>query len=123
MKQEHFSLKKRARSFGYAFNGIKILFRYEHNAKIHSCVTMLVIAAGIWFNISINEWIAIALTCGIVLAAESFNSAIEALCDLVSPQQNPIIKKVKDLAAAAVLFTAIAALIVGCIIFIPYIIS
>ena len=83
----------------------------------------MVIAAGIWFNISINEWIAIALTCGIVLAAESFNSAIEALCDLVSPQQNPIIKKVKDLAAAAVLFTAIAALIVGCIIFIPYIIS
>lgn len=123
MKQEHFSLKKRVRSFGYAFNGIKILFKYEHNARIHSCITILVIIFGIWFNISINEWIAIALTCGIVLAAESFNSAIEYLCDLVCPQQNPIIKKVKDLAAAAVLFTAIAAIFVGCIIFIPYIIS
>ena len=122
MKQEKFSLKKRLKSFKYAVNGITILFREELNAKIHLFVTVCVLIAGFAFRISRGEWMAVILCIGLVIALESINSAIENVADFVSPEKHETIKKVKDLAAGAVLVGAIASAIVGGIVFLPKII-
>lgn len=77
------------------------------------------IAAGFLLDISQMEWIAVVIVIGAVLAAEAVNSALEALADFVSPEYSEAIKRTKDLAAGAVLLMAIAAAIVGGIIFFP----
>jgi diacylglycerol kinase len=119
MQNEPFSIKKRLKSFVYAFNGIKILIRDEHNARIHLLATIFVIVLGFYLNISTPEWIAVLFAIGFVFAMEMTNSAIENLCDFASPEKHETIKKVKDLAAGAVLLSAVSALIIGLIIFIP----
>lgn len=120
---EKFSIRKRLLSFTYAGKGLKSFIRKEHNAWIHSAATILVIAMGIVFHISTQEWIAIILCIGMVFAAEAFNTAIERLVNLVSPEQHPVAGDVKDIAAGAVLICAIAAAIVGVVIFIPKIVG
>lgn len=121
MKNNGFTLRKRLRSFKFAFRGIKLLIRHEHNAWIHCFAALCVVAAGCFFRISRMEWVAVWLAIGGVLAAEAVNSSIEALADVVSPGYNEAIKRAKDLAAGAVLLLALAAAIVGLIIFVPYI--
>lgn len=123
MKQEKFSWKKRARSFGYAFQGMATLLRDEHNSRIHACMMAAVIIAGFLFGITATEWCIVCICFGMVLMAEAMNSAIEAIADLVMPDRHPLIKKAKDVAAAGVLFTAIAAAATGLIIFIPYLLK
>lgn len=118
-KDQEFSLKKRIQSFSYAWNGLKILFSEEHNARIHLAVTLIVITIGLAFEISISEWILLCLVIGLVFACEILNSAIENICDLVSPDYNEYIKKAKDLGAAATLVSAVIAVIIGSLIFIP----
>lgn len=120
---DKFSWKARARSFRYAFQGIRTLFLTEHNARIHALATVLVIIAGFLFKISPEEWMVVIICIGTVLMAESFNSAIEALADKISPDKDPLIGKAKDLAAGAVLLFVIAAVAAGLIIFIPKIIG
>lgn len=120
MKQEKFSWRKRGRSFGYAFQGMATLLRDEHNSRIHVCMMSAVIIAGILFGITATEWCIVCICFGMVLMAEAMNSAVEAIADLVMPDRHPLIKKAKDVAAAGVLFTAIAAAAAGLIIFIPY---
>lgn len=119
MDNKGFTLRKRLKSFTYAFNGIKLLIRYEQNAWIHCCIAIITILAGIIFGLSPTEWIAIIFAIGMVLAAEAINSSIETICDLISPEYNLAIKKAKDLAAGAVLILAIAAAIIGLVIFLP----
>lgn len=119
MKNSGFTWRKRLRSFKYAFHGIWLLVRYEHNAWIHCFAAVCVLLAGFLLNLSAEEWIVIAFAIGLVLAAEAINSSIEALADLVSPEYNEAIKRTKDLAAGAVLILAITAAIVGFIVFIP----
>ena len=77
--------------------------------------------AGFFFEIHRIEWIAIIICIGVVIAAEAFNTAIERLVNLTSPEWNPIAGEAKDIAAGAVLICAVAAAIVGLVIFIPYI--
>lgn len=119
MKNDGFTLRKRLRSFKFAFNGIKLLITKEHNAWIHCFAAVCVVIAGFILRLSATEWIAVVFAIGTVLAAEAVNSSIEALADLVSPGYNEAIKRTKDLAAGAVLILAIAAAIVGLIIFVP----
>ena len=123
MKNDGFTLRKRLKSFVYAFNGIRLLITKEHNAWIHCFATICVLAAGFYFGLSSTEWIMIVFAIGCVFAGEAINSSIEALADLVSPDYNEAIKRTKDLAAGAVLFLAISAAIIGFIIFIPKIIT
>ena len=113
-------LKIRIKSFGYAFKGIAKLIQKEHNAWIHCTAIIIVTLGGIYFNITPIEWCIVILCFGIVLAAEGFNTAIERLVDLVSPDYHPIAGDVKDIAAGAVLICAIAAAIIGITIFGPY---
>lgn len=118
---EPFSIKKRLKSFTYAWKGIKSFICREHNAWIHLSIALLTIAAGFFFEIQRMEWIAIIICIGAVIAAEAFNTAIERLVNLTSPEWHPIAGEVKDIAAGAVLICAVASAIVGLVIFIPYI--
>ncbi len=123
MKNDGFTFRKRIRSFRFAFNGIKLLVTKEHNAWIHCFAAVCVLIAGVSLGLSRMEWVAVIIVIGAVLAAEAVNSSIEALADRVSPEYDEAIKRTKDLAAGAVLLTAIAAAAVGLIIFIPKIVS
>ena len=123
MKQQKFSILKRVKSFGFAFNGLKILIKEEHNARIHLFAIICVLVAGFLFKISTYEWIAIIFAIGFVLTLELMNSAVENISDFISPKKHYSIKKIKDLAAAGVLVSAIAALAIGLIIFIPKILT
>ena len=123
MKEEKFSIAKRLKSFTYAFNGLRILLREEHNSRIHLFATVCVVVAGVIFRISSLEWVAVVFAIGLVFGGEIFNSAIEDLADVVCPERDERIKKVKDLSAAAVLVSAFTALIIGLIIFIPKVVD
>ncbi|MDR2474197.1 MAG: diacylglycerol kinase family protein [Tannerella sp.] len=114
-----FTPSARLRSFKYAFDGLKTLFADEPNAWIHLSAAVSAVTAGFLLHISSNEWLAVIICIGIVFAVESFNTALENLCDKVSPERNDVIRKVKDLAAAAVLVVSIASFITGLIIFVP----
>jgi diacylglycerol kinase (ATP) len=116
---KNFSLSDRLRSFRYAFNGIIELIRHEHNFRIHLVILLAVILAGIILGISLTEWMAILVVSTLVLVSESFNTSIERLSDSVSPGTNEKIRIAKDIAAAAVLISALAAVITGIIIFVP----
>ena len=107
------------RSFGHAFRGIGILLCTQANARIHATATVLVVAAGFWFRISRSEWSAIIAVIGLVWIAEGLNTALEAVVDLVSPEPHPLAGRAKDVAAGAVLCAAIAALVIGALIFGP----
>ncbi len=119
MKESSFSVKKRLKSFGFAFNGLRILWVEEHNSRIQLVAALLVVAAGFFFKISKPEWMLVIFCVGLVFALEIVNSAIENICDFVSPEKHELIKKVKDLSAAAVLVGAITSSIIGLIIFAP----
>ena len=123
MKQKKFSIKKRMKSFKHAFNGLRILLREESNAWIHLCLAIFVLAMGFVLKISVGEWIVVVFCIGFVFALELLNSAIENIADFVSQEHHDLIKKTKDLAAGAVLVGAIAAAIIGLIIFVPKIVS
>lgn len=119
MQGDRFSWRARARSFKYALQGIATLIRDEHNARIHLVAAVLAIALAAILRVSATAWCIIILLIAAVFALEALNTAIEAICDKVAPEFQPLIKKAKDTAAAAVLFMAIAAVIIGAIIFIP----
>lgn len=123
MQKDKFSIRDRIKSFGFAFHGIKILFRDEHNARIHIAAAVLVCSAGLYFNIGQNEWMFIAMCIGSVISLEMINSSLENLSDHVTIKRHPKIKTVKDLAAGAVLFMALTSLVIASIIFIPKILE
>ena len=108
-----------ARSFGHAFRGIGILLRTQANARIHATATVLVVAAGFWFGLSLGEWCAVVAAIGLVWTAEGVNTAVETVVDLVSPERHPLAGRAKDVAAGAVLCAAITALVLGSLIFGP----
>ena len=123
MKKKKFSIKKRAKSFKYAFNGIRLLFLEEHNSRIHALAAICAIIAGILLKISVIEWIALSFAIGFVFVVETVNSCIENTADLISLEKSDRIKRIKDLSAAAVLISSLTALVIGGLIFIPAIVS
>lgn len=116
-------MKKIVKSFEYAFNGLKLCFASEINFKIHLLSAILVLLLGVVFRISNTEWLAIIFCIAFVTATEMINTAIEKLCDLVQKDFHPGIKKVKDIAAGAVLLVAVCSLVIAVIIFLPKIIT
>jgi undecaprenol kinase/diacylglycerol kinase (ATP) len=119
MQQESFSITKRIKSFGYAFNGLKVLVIEEHNSRVHISASILVIILGVYFKINLIEWLFIVASIGAVISMEAINSALEGIADFISPDYHELIKKIKDLAAASVLVSALATFLIGLIIFIP----
>ena len=112
---------KLIKSFGYALQGIYVATVEQLNIKIHFLAVVVVTIAGLFFHITADEWCLVVICYGIVLTAELINSAIENLVDLVSPDHHHLAGKVKDIAAGAVLISAIATAIVSLFIFAKYI--
>lgn len=123
MEKQKFSIFKALKSFKYACNGLKVLFREENNAKVHLLITVIVIVLSFLFGLNVYEWIAIVFSIGFVIATEIINSAIEDICNFIHPGKDDGIKKIKDLSAAAVLVSAITAFTIGLIIFLPKILN
>ena len=118
-----FSLGARIASFGHAFRGVAELLATQHNAWIHAVATALVCALGALLGISAGEWIAVVLAISSVWSAEAMNTAFESLCDLVSPDHQPLVQQAKDVAAGAVLVSATGAATVGLIVFVPRLVN
>lgn len=112
-------MSKFIKSFGYALSGIGHAFKSQFNFRFHLIALLAVVIAGWYFHLTVTEWLWIIVVSVLVLTAELFNTAIEVLVDLVSPNIHPKAKIIKDVAAGAVLITAIGAVLTGLIIFIP----
>ena len=110
----------RGNSFACALRGIAVLLRTQANARIHLLATVLVVAAGFVFRISRGEWVPLAFAIGIVWIAEAVNTAIEALADRITRENDDAIRRAKDVAAGAVLLAAITAAIIGLLILGPH---
>lgn len=117
------SLRQRINSFRYAFNGIWDLVQTQPNARIHLVACCMVIAAGLWLEVSRSEWVALVLCMALVVSLEAANTALEYLTDLVSPEHHPLAGKAKDAAAAAVLIAAFGSVVVGLLIFAPKLVA
>ena len=115
--------KRLTNSFKYAFEGILQAYVGEQNLKIHTVIAVLVIIFGFILKISYTEWLVCLVLIGLVLMAEFFNTSIEYLVDLASPEIHPLAKATKDTASAGVLMMAIISAIIGLIIFIPKLIN
>jgi len=109
------------RSVFFALRGIYNFFRVERNGQIQGSIAVLAIAAGCFFRLQKIEWLFLILCIGAVISLEMLNSAIERVCNMYTTDFHPAIKIIKDVAAAAVLWTAIIAAIIGGIIFLPYV--
>lgn len=112
---------KRAKSFVHAGRGLWVFVKTTHNAWIHLVIFAVAIFLGFYFKITNTEWISLILVGGFVLVSETFNTAIEIDIDLTSPEYHPYARDTKDVAAGAVLLSAITAVVVGVMIFGPYI--
>ena len=111
--------KKLINSFRYAIEGFISSFKTERNMKIHILAMIIVVLIGFYFKLNLVEWCLITLAITLVIGAELFNTAIETIVDMVSPEKNSKAKLAKDISAAAVLALAIGAVVIGAIIFIP----
>jgi diacylglycerol kinase (ATP) len=106
-------------SFRYAFAGLWYLLRTQRNARIHVSISLVIIALGLWLGLNTTQWAVIALTIGVVLVAESFNTVVEVIVDLVTEEYHPLAKIAKDTAAGAVLLMAIISVVIGLLILGP----
>ena len=121
--QERFSLVARAKSFARAWRGLSVFVRSTHNAWVQIVIMIAVFALGWHYAITRVEWMMIVFACGFVLAAEAFNTAVEIDIDLTSPEYHPYARDTKDVAAGAVLISAVTAIAIGLIVFFPYVFS
>lgn len=115
--------KRLGRSFKAAFEGIKATYLKEQNIKIHTVIALLVVIFGFILKISYAEWLVCLVLIGFVLMAEFFNTSIEYVVDLASPDIHPLAKAAKDTASAGVLMMAILSAIIGLVIFVPKLIE
>jgi len=117
-----FTVAGRLKSVRYAFAGIAVMLRTQHNAWLHLAATVAVIAAGFALRISANDWRWLVVAIVLVWVSEGVNTAFEHLCDVVQPGFHESVKVSKDIAAGAVLITAIGAAVLGAMIFVPYLV-
>lgn len=118
-EKKRFSVIARAKSIKHAIRGVSIIFRTQHNAWVHGFVGVVVVVLGFVLDIAPLEWVAIIFAITTVVAAEGFNTALEIDIDLTSPDEHPYARDTKDVAAGAVLVTALGAAVVGLVIFVP----
>ena len=123
MNSNRFSLKLRFGSLKFAFDGLWSLLKNEHNSRIHLLAAIVAIITGIILKINLSEWCMLTIVIGIVFISELLNTSLETIADLVDPEWNERIRKVKDYAAAAVLISALISVVVGGLIFIPKILD
>ncbi len=112
-------MKRLINAFGFAFSGLKTVLLEGRNFQLQLGVFVLVLVLGFWLHCSAIEWMFLLMASAIVFVAEMLNSALELLCDHVTPDKHFAIKRVKDIAAGAALVASLFAVVVGLIVFIP----
>ena len=110
---------KRLKGFHYAFKGAWMLIKKEPSIQVQAVIAVGITIAGFYFDISSTEWILQIFAIGLVMSIEGLNTAVEAMADFVHPDYHKKIGYIKDVAAGAVFFAAIAAVVIACIIYIP----
>jgi diacylglycerol kinase len=118
-KEEPFSIISRIKSFKYAYAGLVDILKTEHNAWVHAVVTVIVLLLSWWLQLEFVRFSLLLLIIISVWVAEAFNTVIEMLCDIVSPEHTDFAKRAKDIAGAAVLMAAIGAVILGLVVLSP----
>jgi diacylglycerol kinase (ATP) len=118
-----FEFTGRIRSFRHAGHGALLTLRSQHNAWVHAAATVAVVIAGFVFQVTRIEWCLLVFACAAVWTAEALNTAFEFLADATTKEFHPVIKQAKDVAAGAVLITAVAAAVVGAMVFLPHLAS
>lgn len=116
-----FSFTGRLRSFRHAISGIVLMLRTQHNAWVHLVATISIVCIGLLLGLTKSDWALLLPVIIIVWVSETLNTAFELLCDVTNPDFHPIVKQAKDVSAGAVLISAIGAVVVGLIVFIPHI--
>lgn len=119
MESPNFSFSGRIRSFRYAARGIGLMVKSQHNCWVHCAASILVLFAGLGFEVSAQEWCLLVIAIVCVMTAEALNTAFELLCDVASPDFHPVVEKSKDVAAGAVLLSAIGSVVIGILVFGP----
>jgi diacylglycerol kinase (ATP) len=117
----HFTLLARFMSVGYAIQGIVFMLKTQHNAWLHFIATLLVTGLGLYLGVKADDWRWLIVAIIMVWVAETFNTAVEYVCDVVSPGYSEVVKHAKDIAAGAVLICAFGATLIGIVTFWPYI--
>ncbi len=112
---------KLKKSFKYAFDGLKYVYRAEQNFRIQILVALLVIIFGFIFNIRVQEWIVVLMLIALILILEILNTVLETFIDILKPKIHHYVRIVKDLMAGMVLLASLIAIVVGILIFYPYI--
>jgi diacylglycerol kinase (ATP) len=115
-----FSVSSRVESFKHAIRGIGLMLRSQQNAWIHAMATVLVVVFGLLFDVTRSQWCWLVLAIVAVWTAEALNTALEFLADFASPEFHPLVKKAKDVAAGAVLISALGSVIIGLFVLGPY---
>jgi diacylglycerol kinase (ATP) len=118
---QRFSFIDRIRSFRYGIRGIALMLQSQHNAWIHATASILVLLVAVFFGLSPGEWCWLVIAIMAVWTAEALNTALEFLADVASPESHPLVKKAKDVAAGAVLISAIGSVVIGLVILGPYV--
>lgn len=117
-----FRFNGRIRSMQHAVTGVGEMLISQHNARVHAAATGLVVCSALIVGVSPIQWCMLVLAIGVVWVAEALNTAFEMLCDVASPDFHPVVKQAKDIAAGAVLLSALGSIVIGLIIFVPYIV-
>lgn len=123
MKQRSFTFSGRLRSFRWSIQGLILMLATQHNAWIHALATVVVCGTALWLGLTSLEWCAILFAVVSVWTAEALNTAFELLADAATPEYHPLVGKAKNVAAAAVLISAIGAVIVAVLILFPHLAS
>jgi len=119
-KRDKTFLTGRLKSFGFAIKGAIKLITTEHSVMVQSSIGLIMIIVGFYFHITHEEWMIQTLAVGLVLGIEGLNTAVEKVADFIHPEYHERIGFIKDIAAGAVFFAALTAILVGCMIYIPY---
>jgi diacylglycerol kinase len=122
-ERQAFSIVNRAKSFRHAFRGIFVIYKTQPNFWFHTLSAAVTIFLGFFLHVSETEWLALVFAIGFVVVSEAWNTAVEFDIDLTSPQMHPFARDTKDVAAAAVLISALTSIIIGLIIFLPKILA
>jgi len=116
-------IKRLLKSFKYAISGLVKIFKEEQNLRIQFFLGLLAMCFAYFFKIEKIEFLLIIFSVGLVILMETINSAVERIADILKPRINNYIKEIKDITAAAVMIASIISLIIGIIIFYPYVIQ
>ena len=120
---QSFTIRGRVQSFRYAWYGLVLMLRSQHNAWLHAFASACVLAVGVLFGLTDGEWCWIILAIMAVWTAEALNTALEFLADAATPEFHPLVKCAKDVAAGGVLISALGSVFIGLLVLGPHLVE